>query len=264
MADPAAHNPRRARGLLVPLWLGYLFLYLPIALVVVMSFNASSNPFVFSGFSLRWYPELFADSAILGGLGVTLVVAASATTIAVVLGTLLAYGIHRHTRGGLIRAYAIAPAVIPDILLGIGLLAMFSMLGFTLGRHSVIIAHAVFATAFVTAVVLARLATMDSSLEEASRDLGEGAVRTFWRITLPQLLPGVLAGGLLAFTLSLDEFVIAFFTSAATEPTLPIVVYSMVRFGVTPTVNALATLLLGVTMIAVIAAQRLTRPTGAR
>lgn len=262
-ASPAAAPPRRRfRGILVPLWLGYVFLYLPILIVVVMSFNDSENLFVWRGFSLRWYPEVFADGALMQGLGNTLVVATGATAIATVLGTLLAYGIQHHTRGAAVRAFAIAPAILPDLLLGIGLLTLFALLGVTLGLHSVILAHGVFATAFVTAIVLARMASIDPSLEEASRDLGAGPVRTFLRVTLPQLAPGIVAGALLAFTLSLDEFVIAFFTTAPTEPTLPIVIYSMVRFGVTPEVNALATLLLFVSVVTVIAAQRLTRLTG--
>lgn len=263
-AEPSAapRAVRKPRGVLVPLWLGYAFLYLPILVVVVMSFNDSENLFVWRGFSLRWYPELFADEKIMQGLANTLVVAAGATAIATVLGTLLAYGIQKYTRGGLIRAFAIAPAILPDLLLGIGLLTFFSLLSVTLGLHSAMLAHAVFATAFVTAIVLARMASLDASLEEASRDLGAGPVRTFVRVTLPQLAPGIVAGALLAFTLSIDEFVIAFFTTAPTQPTLPIVIYSMVRFGVTPEVNALASLLLLVSIVTVIAAQRLTRLTG--
>lgn len=253
---------RRARGLLIPLWIGYAFLYLPIAVVVIMSFNASSNLFVWRGFSLQWYGELFQNAEMMASLGRTLIVATGATLIATVLGTLLAYGIHRYTRGGLIRAFAIAPSILPDILLGIGLLVLFSALQVSLGMHSVIIAHAVFATAFVTAIVLSRVASLDPHVEEASRDLGASPTRTFVKVTLPQLVPGIVAGALLAFTLSLDEFVIAFFTSAPTQPTLPISIYSTVRFGVTPEVNALATLLLLVSVIVVIAGQKLIRPTG--
>lgn len=262
--DPAAHRApvRKPRGILVPLWLGYAFLYVPIVVVVIMSFNDSANLFVWRGFSLRWYAELAQDQQIMQGLVNTLIVATGATAIATVLGTLLAYGIQHYTRGGLVRAFAIAPAILPDLLLGIGLLTLFAALSFSLGLHSVILAHGVFATAFVTAIVLARMANLDPSLEEASRDLGAGPVRTFVRVTLPQLAPGIVAGALLAFTLSLDEFVIAFFTTAPTQPTLPIVIYSLVRFGVTPEVNALASLLLLVSIVAVIAAQRLTRPTG--
>ncbi|WP_353988676.1 ABC transporter permease [Ruicaihuangia caeni] len=251
----------RSRLVRTVMWATLAFLYLPIAVVVVMSFNASSNLFVWRGFSLEWYPAVFQSAAIMEGLRNTLVVAASAMVLATFLGTLLAVGIHRYTRGGLIRAFAIAPALLPDLLLAIGLLSLFSLLSITLGLHSVIIAHTAFAMAFVAAIVLARLAHLDPSLEEASLDLGAGPARTFVRVTLPQLLPGVVAGAVLAFTLSLDEFVIAFFTAAPTTPTLPIAIYSMVRFGVTPEVNALATMLLFVSMLAVIGAQRLTRVT---
>lgn len=252
---------RRSRLIAVPFWLTYVFLYVPIVIVVIMSFNASSNLFVWRGFSLQWYPAVFQNPAILEGLRNTLVVAAGVTVLATILGTLMAVGIHRFTRGGLIRAFAIAPALLPDLLLAIGLLSLFSLMTITLGLHTVIIAHTVFAMAFVTAIVLARMASLDPSLEEASRDLGAGPARTFVRVTLPQLAPGIVAGALLSFTLSLDEFVIAFFTAAPTTPTLPIAIYSMVRFGVSPEINALATMLLLLSVFAVIAAQRLTKVT---
>lgn len=254
-------RPKRAGlgWLHLPFWGGLLFLYLPIIVVVVMSFNASRNLFVWRGFSLQWYAELMQNEAMLKGLSNTLIVAVSVTLISTVLGTLLAVGIHRYTRGGFVRAFSIAPALLPDLLLGIGLLSFFSLVSFTLGLHSVVLAHSVFATAFVTAIVLARIAGTDSSVEEASADLGATPIRTFLRVTLPQLAPGIIAGALLAFTLSLDEFVIAFFTAAPTTPTLPIVIYTTVRFGVTPEVNALASLLLLVSIVTVIAAQRLTK-----
>ena len=250
---------RKSRFIAVPFWLTFAFLYLPIVVVVIMSFNASDNLFVWRGFSLQWYPAVFQDSAILEGLANTLIVAIWVTVLASVLGTLTAVGIHRYTKGALIRAFATAPALLPDLLLAIGLLSLFSILTITLGLHTVILAHTVFAMAFVTAIVLARIASLDPSLEEASRDLGATAVRTFLRVTLPQLAPGIVAGALLSFTLSLDEFVIAFFTDAPTTPTLPIVIYSMVRFGVTPEINALASMLLFVSVFAVLAAQRLTK-----
>jgi len=245
----------------VPLWLTYAFLYVPILIVVIMSFNSSKNLFVWRGFTLDWYPAVFADNAIMVGLQNTLIVATSVTVLATAIGTLMAVGIHRYTRGGLIRAFAISPALLPDLLMAVGLLSLFSLLSMTLGLYSVVIAHTTFAMAFVTAIVLARLANLDPSLEEASRDLGATAARTFWRVTLPQLAPGMVAGALLSFTLSLDEFVIAFFTTAPTTPTLPIAIYSMVRFGVTPEINALATMLLFVSVLTVIGAQRLTRIT---
>ncbi len=252
-------NRKRVGWLHLPLWAGYVFLYLPIIVVIAMSFNSSQNLFVWRGFSFRWYEELLHNRAMLEGLGNTLIVAISVTVISTVLGTLMAVGIHRYTKGGLIRAFSIAPALLPDLLLGIGLLSFYALITMTLGLHSIVIAHSVFASAFVTAIVLARISSIDGSLEEASRDLGASPFRTFMRITLPQLMPGIVAGALLAFTLSLDEFVIAYFTAAPTTPTLPIVIYSTVRFGVTPDVNALASILLLISIVTILFAQRLTR-----
>ncbi|AGP52039.1 ABC transporter permease [Streptomyces rapamycinicus] len=189
--------------------------------------------------------------------------AAGATALSTVLGTLLAVGLARHaSRSRLLPALSVLPAVLPDIVLAIGLLAFYSLVSATLGLHSVLLAHTVFGLAFVTAVVRTRIAHVDPSLEEASRDLGAGEVTTFLRITLPTLAPGIVAGAL-TFTLSLDEFVIAFFTAGPKDPTLPIVIYSMIRFGVTPEINALATLLLAVSFTVVIAAQRVSRLTEA-
>ncbi|MFC7716297.1 ABC transporter permease [Nonomuraea recticatena] len=179
--------------------------------------------------------------------------------LATVLGTLLAVGLARHTRSKLLDALGLMPAILPDLVLAIGLLVFYDVVQFSLGLHSVILSHALFGMAFVAAVVRTRLAHADSSLEEASRDLGAGPVTTFVRVTLPQLAPGIVAGALLAFTLSIDEFVIAFFTAAPTEPTLPIVIYSMIRFGVTPEINALASILLLVSFTVVIVAQRMTK-----
>jgi spermidine/putrescine transport system permease protein len=245
----------------LPLGFTYVFLYIPILVLVVLSFNASDSPFSWGGFSTRWYGVLAGDTDVLRGLGNTLVVAFGATVLATVLGTLLAVGLQRHSRSSALDAFALAPAIVPDIVLGIGLLAFFSLVSVTLGLHSVLLAHVVFGIAFVAAVVKARMSHVDPSLEEASRDLGAGSVSTFLRITVPTIMPGIIAGALLVFTLSLDEFVIAFFTDGPTTPTLPIVIYSMVRFGVTPEINALAALLMLVSFTAVIAAQRITRLT---
>lgn len=254
---------RTPRALLVPFWLTYAFLYLPILVLMVMSFNASKTPFSWQGFSVRWYGELAGNDTVIEGLVNTLVVAVGSTVVATALGTLLAIGLERYTRSRTLEAAALAPAIMPDIVLAIGLLAFYSMISMSLGLHSVLLAHVVFSTAFVAAVVKARLGHLDPSLEEASRDLGSTAVGTFWRITVPTLAPGIVAGALLAFTLSLDEFVIAFFTNGPSTPTLPMVIYSMVRFGVTPEINALATILVAVSFTAVLLAQRSSRITDA-
>ena len=247
----------------VPLIATLIFLYVPIVVLVVMSFNASRLPFVWGGFSLKWYGALFQNAEILEGLTNTLLVALGATLFATILGTLIAIGIARYFRSSLLEAFSLAPAILPDIVLGIGLLVFYVLVGIGLGLHSVLLAHVVFGMAFVAAVVTARLSQTDPSLEEASRDLGASSVVTFLRITVPSLAPAIIAGALLVFTLSIDEFVIAFFTDGPSTPTLPIVIYSMVRFGVTPDINALATLLMVVSFTVVIAAQRITRLTDA-
>ncbi len=239
--------------------LAYAFLYLPILVLVVLSFNRSGLPTSWGGFSTKWYGELARNDDVREGLRNTLVVAVGATLLAVVLGTLLAVGIQRHVRSSLAQSLFIAPAVLPDIVLAIGLLSLYTFLDMTLGLQSVLLSHALFCTAFVTAVVRARLQTVDASLEEAARDLGDTATGAFMRITLPSLAPGIVAGALLSFTLSLDEFVIAFFTNGPTSATLPQVIYSNVRFGVKPDINALAAVLLLVSTVAVLSAQRLTR-----
>ncbi|MGW2218483.1 ABC transporter permease [Nonomuraea sp. NPDC001684] len=259
---------RRPKLLYVPFWVTYAFLYVPIIVLVVMSFNSGKSAYTYEGFSLKWYGELAADEKIREGLVNTLIVALGSTAIATVLGTLLAVGLARYTRSKLLDAISLMPAVLPDLVLGIGLLVLYALINtflaqwdaqFALGLPTVTIAHAVFSMAFVAAVVRTRLTNADTSLEEASRDLGAGPVVTFMKVTLPQLVPGIVAGALLAFTLSLDEFVIAFFTIGNAEPTLPIVIYSMVRFGVTPKINALAAILLLVSFTAVIAGQRMTK-----
>ncbi|MEU6718219.1 ABC transporter permease [Nonomuraea sp. NPDC046802] len=250
---------RRARLLYVPFWATFVFLYLPIAVLVVMSFNSGESAYTYEGFSLKWYGELAGDERVVKGLANTIIVAFGSTALATVLGTLLAVGLARYTRSKTLDALALMPAVLPDLVVGIGLLVFYSTIQLTLGLYSVVLAHAVFSMAFVAAVVRTRLTNADPSLEEASLDLGAGPVVTFMKITLPQLAPGIVAGALLAFTLSLDEFVIAFFTIGNSEQTLPIVIYSMIRFGVTPEINALASLLLLVSFTAVIAGQRLTK-----
>ncbi|MFC5831717.1 ABC transporter permease [Nonomuraea insulae] len=250
---------RRSKLLYVPFWATYAFLYLPIIVLVVMSFNSGDSAYSYEGFSLKWYGELAKDERVLDGVVNTLIVATGATVIATVLGTLLAVGLVRHTKSKVLEAVSLMPAVLPDLVLAIGLLVFYGMIQLTLGLYSAILAHGVFAMAFVAAVVRTRLSGADTSLEEASRDLGAGPVATFMKITLPQLMPGIVAGALLAFTLSLDEFVIAFFTIGNSDQTLPIVIYSMIRFGVTPKINALAAILLLVSFTAVIAGQRLTK-----
>jgi len=237
--------------------LAYSFLYLPIAVLVLFSFSASRYASIWGGFSLEWYAKLFHNPDIAQALLNSLLIAAATTLIATVLGTLAAVGLERlpdRRRASHYDAALTLPILMPDIVQGIALL-LFFVLVFnaleyvldwrpTLGRTTVIMAHAAFAISYVAVVVRARLSGMDKRLEEAAMDLGANEWQVFQRITLPLIWPGVLSGGLLAFTLSLDEFVITFFTSGPGATTLPIQVWSMVKRGVTPEINALSTLML--------------------
>ena len=244
-------------------WSGlvFLFLYIPIILLVVYSFNASELSFIWGGFSLEWYASVIQNHSLLGAFGNTLIVGIATTIIATVLGTLLALGLERTVRSSFLDTFVYVPMIIPDIVLAIALLSFYNlvftaMLNLKLGLWSVVLSHVTFDIAFVAVVVRTRLRHLDRSIEEASLDLGANELRTFWNITLPAILPGVVAGALIAFTLSFDEFIIAFFTKGTSE-TFPTQVYSMVRFGVTPEVNAIATVVLGLSITLVLASQRL-------
>jgi spermidine/putrescine transport system permease protein len=244
-------------------YLGALFgfLYLPIAVLVILSFNRAGLPTVWTGFSTDWYGRLAESPRIIAATQNSLIVAGMSTAIATVIGTLLAIGIEQRRSTPALDALIFAPMIIPDIVLAIALLSFFTMIKFTLGLHSIILAHVVFNIAFACAVVRARLKNFDWSLIEASRDLGAGPLSTFFRITVPLILPAVVAAALLAFTLSIDEFIIAYFTAGAGQAstTLPMQIYSMIRFGVTPEINAMATIILLVSFILILAAQRLNR-----
>lgn len=246
----------------IVLLLVFGFLYLPIAVLVLLSFNASGLPTSWSGFSTRWYGALLNNTDILRAAWNTLVVAVFATLISTVLGTLLALGMEtRRRKSSGLEALAFAPMVIPDIVLAVALLTFFSRLSVAMGLHTIVVSHVIFDLAFVCSVVRARLKHFDFSIVEASRDLGASGWTTFWRVTFPVLLPAIVAGGLLAFTLSVDEFIIAFFTAGTgrASMTLPMQIYSMIRFGITPEINALATLVMGVSATALLLSQWLNR-----
>ena len=249
------------RWLVGHLGLVYLFLYGPIAVLVALSFNESGLPTAWTGFSVEWYGKMLGNAAIRAAVANTLIVATFSTLIATAIGTLLALGLERLRSSAVLDAAVYVPMIIPDIVLAIALLSFFTALNFTLGLHSIIVSHAVFNIAFVCAVVRTRLKNFDGSIVEASIDLGAGEVRTFFRITLPVIFPGVLSGALLAFTLSVDEFIIAYFTAGAgpSSTTFPMQIYSMIRFGVTPEINAVATIVLGVSFLLVFVSQRLNR-----
>jgi len=239
----------------------YVFLYTPIAVLMILSFNKAGMPTAWTGFSTEWYGRLLESPKIIAAARNSLIVAIASTLIATTIGTLLALGVERRKASAGLDALLFAPMIIPDIVLAIALLSFFTFLKFSLGLHSIILAHVVFNIAFVCAVVRARLKSFDWSLTEASRDLGAGAVTTFLRITFPLIWPAVIAAALLAFTLSVDEFIIAYFTAGAGQgsTTLPMQIYAMIRFGVTPEINAMATIILLVSFILVLLAQRFNR-----
>ncbi|QOL81313.1 ABC transporter permease [Pseudooceanicola spongiae] len=240
----------------------FAFLYLPISVLVALSFNDGGLPTAWTGFSTKWYGALFANADIMGAALNTLIVAVISTILATLFGTLLAVGVEiRRRKGRFLETLIFAPMIIPDIVLAIALLSFFSLLGVTMGLHTIILAHVVFNLAFVCSVVRARLKTFDWSIVEASTDLGAPTFTTLRRVIIPVLSPAIIAGALLAFTLSVDEFVIAFFTAGAgrASTTLPMQIYAMIRFGVTPEINALATIVMGISVLALTLSQRLNR-----
>lgn len=240
----------------------FAFLYIPISVLVGLSFNESGLPTAWTGFSTKWYSALLENDDILKAAGNTLIVAIFSTLLSTLLGTLLAIGVEMRRRNGRwLETIIFAPMIIPDIVLAIALLSFFSLLNVVMGLHTIIVSHVVFNLAFVCAVVRARLKSFDWSIVEASADLGAPTMTTLRRVVLPVLFPAILAGALLAFTLSVDEFIIAFFTAGAgrSSITLPMQIFAMIRFGVTPEINALATLVISVSVVALALSQRLNR-----
>ncbi|MBM3879545.1 MAG: ABC transporter permease [Verrucomicrobia bacterium] len=228
----------------------YAFLYLPIAVVVVFSFNAARYNPAWEGFSLQWYAALLDNRAAQAAVRNTLILALSSTAVATVLGTLLGFGLSRYRFPGRnwVAQSLQVPVFIPDIVMAAALLLGFSLAREWTGRPqlgltTMVLAHVSFQIPFVAVVVRARLAGLDPALEEAARDLGANSAQAFRHVTLPLILPGVLAAAMLALTLSLDDFVVSFFTSGPGSTTLPILIYSSVKRGLTPEINALATLM---------------------
>jgi putrescine transport system permease protein len=248
---------------LAALALGFAFLYLPIAVLVAYSFNASRLVTIWGGWSARWYGELWQDDKFRDAALTSLEIGVMSASAAVVLGTCAGLAMNRfgRFRGRLLFEFMLlAPLVVPEIILGLSLLLLFvavqSLIGWPAGRGiaTVTIAHATFTSCFVAVLVRAQLAGFDRSLEEAALDLGARPFAVLWRITLPGISPALISGWLLAFTMSLDDLVVASFVSGPSATTLPMAVYSAVRFGVTPEINALATIFLAVVFAMVAAA----------
>ncbi|WP_313613936.1 ABC transporter permease [Agrobacterium sp.] len=237
------------------LTLGFAFLYIPIIILVVYSFNASKLVTVWGGFSLQWYSAMWSNQGLMDAAWVTARVGVLSATLGTILGTLAALSLVRFTRfpGRMLFSGMIyAPLVMPEVITGLSLLLLFVSVGVDRGFWTVVIAHTTFTMCYVAIVVQSRLLTFDRSLEEAAQDLGCPPVKTFFRITLPLIFPAVIAGWMLAFTLSLDDLVIASFATGPGATTLPIKIYSQVRLGVTPEINAICTILIGLVTLGVI------------
>ena len=235
---------------------GFAFLYLPMLILVIYSFNESRLVTVWAGFSTKWYGKLFQNDAFLDAAWVTLNVGIWSSTIATVLGTMAAYVMVRSGRflgRELFSGMIYAPLVMPEVITGLSLLLFFLAIGLDRGMVTIILAHTTFSMCYVSVVVTSRLITFDQSLEDAALDLGCTPFDAFRSVTLPIIAPAVISGWLLAFTLSLDDLVIASFTSGPSSTTLPIKVYSAVRMGVSPEINALSTLMIGVVTAGVVA-----------
>ncbi len=272
---PAARMTKRRRGLserlmTANIWLIFLFFYAPILVLVLFSFNRGRFVSHWEGFSFQWYVSLFQNESIALALRNSLIVATLSTVVSTVLATLVAVGMERFDFSGKLAMDSVLylPIIIPDIAMAVMLLLFFAQAGqalgligfrFTMGLGTVILAHVAFNVAFVTVIVRARLADFDRSLEEAARDLYANEWETFRHVTLPLIMPGIMAGALLAFTMSLDDFVVTFFTSGPGSTTLPLRIYSMVKTGITPEINALSTLMLLASMVLVFASLLLQR-----
>lgn len=241
-------------------WFVYGFLYLPILTLVALSFNTSRTSAVWKGFTLEWYRRMLANELLWEALGNSLIIASATALIATVLGTAAALSLHRtQIRGRLwVEGLIYLPLVLPDVVLGVGALVLFTALGIGLGMGTMLAAHVGTSISYVILVLRARLSDMDQKLEEAARDLGATPWQTLRHVTLPLLAPAIVAAALLSFTLSLDDFILSFFTSGPGSTTLPLRIYGMVKTGLTPEINALSTVLLAVTGLATTLYLRLT------
>jgi len=247
-------------------WLGgfavliYGFLFAPIAVLIVFSFNDSKRNFVWKGFTLDWYPTVFGNEDLIGALFVTLRVAAVAVAVATVLGTLLGLALARRRFRGraATETLLLVPMVTPEIVMGLSLLIFFFQLFDARGSFAQLaLAHATFCISYVAIVVRARAAGMDPRLEEAARDLGASALGAFRYVTLPLILPAIVSGALLAFALSFDDYVVSTFNAGVGSSTLPLYIYGKIKFGVTPEINAISTIIVAVTAVVILAAWRI-------
>lgn len=261
-ALPARTRPPRRREAIAPLdftrrrWLkavllaNFIFLYFPIVALIAFSFNDSKRNITWQGFTFKYYEKAFTNTGLHDAFMNTITIASMSTVVSTILGTMLGLILHRYKFPGKgpFDSWIHLPIVIPEVCLGVAMLAFFTMFKIPLGLFTVTVSHIAFSAPFVAVVIRSRMSGFDPALEEASRDLGASEWQTFWGVTFPYMIPGVVAGALLALTLSLDDFVITFFTTGPGSTTFPIKIYSMVRFSVTPEVNAASTVLIVLTL----------------
>ena len=255
-----------------PKWLSilavlvYAFLYLPIIILIIYSFDESRLAVNWTGFTLKWYEVLFQDDALVSALVNSLIVATSAVACSAVMGTMAALGLTRYHFAGqnLYRGALFLPIMVPEIAMAVAALVLFLALGVKLSLATIIVGHIVFCLAYVALVVMGRLEGLDTSLEEAAADLGAAPPVVFFKITLPLIAPGIIAGCLLAFVLSLDDFIITQFTAGVGDTTLPLKIYSLVKFGVSPEINALSTIMILVTISLTFVAELIRKNQGSR
>lgn len=250
---------RKSAGRAVYVAMVLTFLYLPVMMVVLFSFNPSKNAGVMTGFTLEWYAKLFSNAEIAQTLRNSLKLAALSIGTAAVIGTLGAVALagRRMRLQGFMEGLASLPVMIPEIVIGMAFLAAFSFVGIRLGMFTMYLAHTTFCLPYIFLLVKSRLASIDPQLEEAARDLGARPARVFFTVTLPLVLPAVVAGMLLAFAMSLDDVIISYFVTGPGAQTLPLKVYSSLKVGMTPEINALCTVTLGVVLLSVLIAQRI-------
>jgi spermidine/putrescine transport system permease protein len=244
-------------------WTGFVFLffYLPIAILVLFSFNQSRLNIVWTGFTLDWYAALWRDTVLVRTLQNSLIVATATTVLSVVLGTAGGWLLYRFRYRGsaFLETLVFMPMIVPEVILGVSLLILFVTIGLQLGYTTIVISHVTFCFPFVMAAVQARLAGLDPALEEAALDLGATPLQAFTKVLVPYLMPAIVSGALMAFTLSLDELIVTYFTASAGTRTLPLEIFGRVKKGLDPSLNAISTVLIGVTVLAVFLTEALRR-----
>jgi spermidine/putrescine transport system permease protein len=244
-------------------WTGFVFLffYLPIFILILFSFNQSRLNIVWTGFTLEWYATLWRDTVLVRTLKNSLIVATATTVVSVVLGTAGGWLLYRFRYRGssFLETLVFMPMIVPEVILGVSLLILFVTIGLQLGYTTIVISHVTFCFPFVMAAVQARLAGLDPSLEEAALDLGATPLQAFTKVLVPYLMPAIVSGALMTFTLSLDELIVTYFTASAGTRTLPLEIFGRVKKGLDPSLNAISTVLIAVTVLAVFLTEMLRR-----